>query len=67
MIVGGGGNHSEEQMFGQGGLAELRAELAAAAAATSLPAEPDAAAVEALVIDLHRRALGDARFNLAGG
>lgn len=44
-------------------VAELRRELAQAAAASALPAEPDVAAVEALVVDLQRRALGDARFD----
>ena len=43
-------------------VAELRAELALAETASTLPAEPDSTTVEALVIELHRRALGDARF-----
>jgi predicted nucleotidyltransferase len=41
----------------------LQDELTAAEAATVLPAEPDFAAVEALVIALHRRSLDDPRFN----
>lgn len=43
-------------------VADLRAELARAEAESTLPAEPDTAAIEQLVIELHRRALGDARF-----
>lgn len=44
-------------------VASLRRELAEAAAGSALPAEPDGAAVEALVVELQRRALGDARFD----
>ena len=43
-------------------VADLRAELARAETASTLPAEPDGAAIEQMVIELHRRALGDARF-----
>lgn len=43
-------------------VAELRSELARAEAESTLPAEPDAAAIEAVVVDLHRRTLADARF-----
>jgi hypothetical protein len=43
-------------------VADLRGELAQAAAASTLPAEPDAAAVEALVVNLHRASLVDPRF-----
>jgi hypothetical protein len=43
-------------------VADLRHELARAEAASTLPAEPDAATIEAVVIDLHRRALADPRF-----
>lgn len=42
---------------------ELQAELEEAEAHTTLPEEPDVAAVEALVVDLHWRALHDPRFN----
>ena len=45
-------------------VADLRRELAEAAA-SALPAEPDVAAVEALVVDLQRRALGETRFDSA--
>lgn len=45
-------------------VADLRKELALAEAASSLPAEPDATAVETLVIDLHRRSLSDPRFDV---
>jgi hypothetical protein len=55
-----GGRYSYDELMAL--VADLRAELAEAAAASTLPAEPDAAAVEALVVDLQRRALGDARF-----
>ncbi len=44
-------------------VADLRAELLQAEAGSALPAEPDVAAVEALVVDLQRRALGDPRFD----
>jgi hypothetical protein len=57
-VLGGRYNYDELMAL----VADLRAELAEAAAASTLPAEPDAAAVEALVVDLQRRALGDARF-----
>jgi hypothetical protein len=43
-------------------VADLRAELARAEAESTLPAEPDTAAIEQLVIELHRRALADVRF-----
>ncbi len=43
-------------------VAELRAELANAEAASTLPPEPDAGVIEGAVIELQRRALGDARF-----
>lgn len=43
-------------------VAELRAGLAQAAAASALPVEPDVAGVEALVVDLQRRAWGEARY-----
>ncbi len=55
-----GGRYSYDELMAL--VADLRAELAVAAAASALPAEPDAAAVEGLVVDLQRRALGDARF-----
>ncbi|GIK73608.1 MAG: hypothetical protein BroJett021_25960 [Chloroflexota bacterium] len=57
-----GGRYSYDELMAL--VADLRRELAAAEAASALPAEPDAAAVEALVLDLQRRALGDVRFNL---
>ena len=44
-------------------VANLRGELVQAEAASTLPAEPDFAAVETLVVDLHRRSLGDPRFS----
>ncbi|OIO90105.1 MAG: hypothetical protein AUK03_13590 [Anaerolineae bacterium CG2_30_64_16] len=44
-------------------VAEMQAELAEAEAITALPEEPDFCAVEALIIDLHRRSLADPRFN----
>ena len=44
-------------------VAELRAELAKAEAASTLPPAPDFAAVETLVVDLHRRSLVDPRFS----
>ena len=44
-------------------VAELRRELAEAESVSSLPAEPDVVAVEALVVDLQRRALVDPRFD----
>ena len=44
-------------------VANLRDELVRAEAASTLPAEPDFAAVETLVVDLHRRSLVDPRFS----
>jgi hypothetical protein len=41
------------------------AELAQAETASALPAEPDMAAVETLVVDLQRRVLGYVRFAAA--
>lgn len=43
-------------------VADLRTDLAAAEQVSSLPAAPDADAIEALVVDLHLRALADRRF-----
>jgi len=43
-------------------VADLRHELARAEAASMLPAELDASTIEAVVVDLHRRALADPRF-----
>ena len=51
-----GGRYSHDELMAL--VAELRRELAEAEAASSLPAEPDVVAVEALVVDLQRRALG---------
>lgn len=56
-----GGRYSYDELVAL--VADLRRELAQAAASSSLPAEPDVALVEALVVDLQRRALGDARFD----
>jgi predicted nucleotidyltransferase len=56
-----GGRYSYDELMAL--VADLRRELAEAAAASTLPAEPDVAGVEALVVDLQRRALGDARFD----
>jgi predicted nucleotidyltransferase len=56
-----GGRYSYDELMAL--VADLRRELAAAEAASALPAEPDAAAVETLVMDLQRRALGDKRFD----
>ena len=56
-----GGRYSYDELMAL--VADLRRELAEAAAASALPAEPDVAAVEALVVDLQRRALGDPRFD----
>ena len=44
-------------------VADLRTELAQAEVASALPAEPDFAAIETLVVDLHRRSLVDRRFS----
>lgn len=41
---------------------ELRTELAAAEMSSNLPAAPDTDAVEALLVELHMRALHDERF-----
>ena len=56
-----GGRYSYDELMAL--VAELRRELAEAEAASSLPAEPDVVAVEALVVDLQRRALVDPRFD----
>ncbi len=60
-----GGRYGYDELMAL--VAGLRSELAQAAAASSLPDEPDATAVEMLVIDLHRRALDDARFVVTEG
>ena len=57
-----GGRYSYDELMVL--VADLRTELAEAEAASSLPAEPDVTAVEALVVGLQRRALGDPRFDL---
>ena len=41
---------------------DLRNELARAEVESTLPVEPDAAAIETVVIELHRCALADPRF-----
>ncbi len=56
-----GGRYSYDELMAL--VADLRRELVEAAAGSALPAEPDAAAVEALVVELQRRALNDERFN----
>ena len=43
-------------------VAELRTELTNAEAASTLPAAPDGAGIEALVISLHLQALANPRF-----
>jgi hypothetical protein len=58
-----GGRYSYDELMAL--VAGLRRELAQAAAASALPAEPDVLAAEALVVYLQRRALGDARFKPA--
>ena len=50
-----GGRYSYDELMAL--VAELRRELAQAEAASALPAEPDASAVEALVFELQRQAL----------
>ncbi len=60
-----GGRYSYDQLMVL--VAELRVELLQAEAGSALPAEPDAMAVEALVVDLQRRALGDSRFDWGEG
>jgi predicted nucleotidyltransferase len=55
-----GGRYSYDELMAL--VADLRGDLAEAAAASALPAEPDAAAVEALVVNLHRASLVDPRF-----
>jgi hypothetical protein len=44
--------------------ADLCADLVQAEAGSSLPVEPEVAAVEALVVELHRRSLSDMCFIL---
>ena len=56
-----GGRYSYDELMVL--VAELRRELAEAESASSLPAEPDVVAVEALVVNLQRRALVDPRFD----
>ncbi|MFO7632801.1 MAG: hypothetical protein R6W76_09690, partial [Caldilinea sp.] len=41
---------------------EASKQTAHAEAESTLPAEPDASAIEAVVVELHRRALADPRF-----
>lgn len=60
-----GGRYTYDELMAL--VAELRAGLAQAEAASALPAEPDVAGVESLIVDLQRRALGDARFNPIDG
>ena len=57
-----GGRYTYDKLMAL--VSELRRELAEATAGSTLPTEPDVAAVEALVVDLQQRALGDPRFDL---
>jgi hypothetical protein len=55
-----GGRYTYDELMAL--VADLRGELAQAAAASALPAEPDVAAVEGLVVNLHKASLVDPRF-----
>ena len=55
-----GGRYSYPELMDL--VAGLRTELGAAEAGSALPPAPDAAAIEALVVQLHTRSLADGRF-----